>query len=378
MYSKLSIDELVDRNREKIDRIRHASVGTFESTHMPLIRHVANWFNSLPISKDLWEEPGGGFRCAVESTLFCVEQSRNAIFTAHLSSDLRRVQEPQYRYAAFVAGMLSWMEEPYRNFTIIHDGMEFNPIVMPLTEALQVNPHFEIKNRIQIDPPSRQMTLMYAANLLKIGFENIPNPEIRKSLADAINPPRMRQGLESTLQATIRKGLLQAEECERSAKALIFRGGDREVTAVQIIDALVAGNQVKTEDKNDVADAKATGNISSLDSAPLQPASAQIEAKDKPKQGSLDIGGQELAKLPAQIRELLGALAADIRSGDKDRKQVTKLGTGNYLVPRKFFIGYGRDVKRVIEDLRELKLVIGDEQNHILIIEQLGNLLLGV
>lgn len=376
MYINLSVDDLLARNREKIDRIRFASTGTFDDTHMPLIRQVGKWFNSLPISKDLWEEPGGGFRCAVETTLFCVEQSRNAIFTAHLSSDLRKVQEPLYRYAAFVAGMLSWMEEPYRNFTVIHGGMEFNPIVMPLTDALESDPHFEIKNRVQIDPPSRQMTLMYASGVLKLGFEHIPNPEIRKALADAINPPRMRQGLESPLQATVRKGLLQAEECERTAKGLIFKSVDREVTPVQFIDEIIANTNPNKAGSND-EDGKVPDKQTAHSQQPAQTANAHAEAGNKPVQGSLDIGGHELAKLPAPLRELLGALAADIRSNDKDRSKIIKMTTGNYTMPMKFFVGYGRDINRVAEDLRELKLVIGGDKTHVLIVEQLGKLLLG-
>ncbi|WP_298150800.1 TraI domain-containing protein [Flavobacterium sp.] len=372
MRKILSVDELVKRNQDKIERLRFTTTSNFDSTHMPIIRLVASWFNSLPISKDLWEEPGGGFRCSIESALFCVEQSRNAIFTAHLTSNLRKEIEPQYRYAAFIAGMLSWLEEPYRNFRVLVDQEEFHPVGMFLTDAIDTRDSYEIKNREFIEASSRQMTLMFATPIITSSFDQISDLKVRKDLVDAIATPRLKQGIETTLQTVIRKGLGQAEECERRSKALLVKSEERQVTPVQIIDSIVADTHSdKPEAGTGFNPSPPQANARADESKPKQATSAEVN------QGTLDIGADDIAKLPKALRELLGALIYDIKQGKKERSQMQFLETGNYLIPKKFFNGYGRDQSKVIEELREQKLVIGNDQHNVLVVPSLGSLLQG-
>jgi len=103
-------DELVQANREIIDRLRlHAATdsASFETKfELPLTR-LAACINALPAtSTGNFSGEGGLFRAACESAFFCFQASDGRIFTGDETVERRHALEGRWRYVCFLAGML--------------------------------------------------------------------------------------------------------------------------------------------------------------------------------------------------------------------------------------------------------------------------------
>src|ERR1700761_8704831 len=107
LHDSITADALVTRHVKRVDLIRQcaneASPTEFERKWKVVLLHCGNWFSSMPLSADLYREPGGAFRCTVETAFYAMRLAGGQKFGTNLPSEKRRRIEPQYNYGVFIA-----------------------------------------------------------------------------------------------------------------------------------------------------------------------------------------------------------------------------------------------------------------------------------
>lgn len=370
----LKIQELLDFNKKKIDLIRSSTDGDYDRDYYPAIQSMAEWFNSLPLNTEIYDEPGGAFRCCVESAYFVMRQAKATIFTSDMTSDKRRQFEPQYQYAAFLSAILSWVDEPFRHFDIKNQNTIFNPsIERGMTEFISGNSILSVSKREFGLAPSRQRTMMFATRLVMPFLDRL-HENVQDALYSSINPDRRPQNAESVLQRVVRKGLSQAEELERKTKNLILNSVERDVVSSQMMKSTALDNFEESASADNSEQTSVEPSNASSSEKEIKPQRNQ-STKTEEKQISLPIEEVGLPdNFPRQYKELLGALSLDIQSGRKKTEETEWMSSG-LLIPKNFFANYGKSVQQCIEDLRKHGVVLGEVNKNVLISKTVGLML---
>jgi conjugal transfer pilus assembly protein TraI len=94
----------------------------FARKWLALAERCAAWFSSMPLGPELYREPGGAFRCTIETAFYAMRLAGGQKFGTNLPSEKRRRIEPQYNYGVFLAAICSRLDEPYRHFEIVRDA----------------------------------------------------------------------------------------------------------------------------------------------------------------------------------------------------------------------------------------------------------------
>lgn len=392
----VSVRALLDVNREKIDLIGNSAIGDFKGQWHPVIKAMAEWFNALPLSLALYEEPGGAFRSCVEAAYFVGRQAKAAIFTGELMSQDRRLMEPQYHYAAFLAAMVSWIDMPNRFYSIGVDGVVYNPSTDGgLSTFVGKCSSFDLAKKDEVLLESRQRTIFLASSVLKNYIGNLV-PNIQDELFSAINPGQGNQGNETVLQRVVRKGLAQAEELERRVKKLEVVPQPRETASANMMrgsaDAVLdsMSPHAMSDEKNspkqkdvDSSRSKVDENIDgTVEGGNRKPKTIESDGK----MVGTEVKGDAISKnhngveqlsipgVPNKYAELFRALAEDIRS-DKKPKDKTEWRSSGLYIPKTYFNGYGQNVAVLVKELQAMKIVLGTFEKQVLIEPVTGDLL---
>ncbi|MBC3871414.1 TraI domain-containing protein [Undibacterium oligocarboniphilum] len=365
----LSVDELLHLNKKKLDLIEFSSDTDYQNACLPLIKIMARWFNALPLGSSYYDEPGGAFRCCVESVYFSIRQAKSAIFTSHLTSEQARMLEPQYQYAAFLSSIVSWIDEPFRIFDVSVNGEFFNPLNdSDLSSFLDGSQEFVLERKPIELQPSRQRTVVYSSQILKPYLQYLM-PVVQESLFEAINPERRAVSNEGVLQKVIRKGLLQAEEFERKSKDLLVTPVSRDVSTSKMMEQSVEASvsPIIPESKSESVQSPKVSKV---------PDQGSESPKMEEKQIRLKLSsGDAIPSMSKQSQDVLAAVAADMREGKLDSNLVEWMSSG-LRIPKKFFKGFGRSFQTIIEDLRVQKIIVGSDENSVLICTAVGDLIL--
>src|SRR5258708_31896658 len=122
LHSPIDTANLMEDHRRRVDLTaqcaNEASKAEFERKWLTVLRRCADWFSSMPLTPDIYREPGGAFRCTVETAFYAMRLAGGQKFGTNLPSEKRRRIEPQYNYAVFLAAVCSRLDEPYRHFTV--------------------------------------------------------------------------------------------------------------------------------------------------------------------------------------------------------------------------------------------------------------------
>lgn len=350
--NSMKVESLLALNVKKLELIEFACEGDYAKEYLPLIKSLAKWFNGLPLNQDIYDEPGGAFRCAIESCYFVMRQAKSTMFTSELTSDKRRDLEPQYKYAAFLAALTSWVDEPFRHFDVALENGNFNPVHgIDLTTALGKASEFNLINR-EVLPPSSRRTVAFANKILIEPMKRL-NPIVQDALYNSINADRRPSASEIVLQRVVRKGLDQAEDLERRDKKLKHEPSNRDVSSAQFM-------------KSSVED----------DASPKEPTStpqAPAKTKDVGIPQSLP-GIDAIPEISRQMKELLSALAEDIQNGNKKIEDTEWISTG-LMLPKSFLTGYGKALQIVLSSLQQEKVIVSADSKNVVIAPIFGQLL---
>ncbi|MDQ7979933.1 TraI domain-containing protein [Paraburkholderia sp. SARCC-3016] len=228
IHTSMDAQTLLARYERRIDLIsqcaNEAGRPDFERKWVSVLRGCAAWFSSLPLSPQLYREPGGAFRCTVETAFYAMRLAGGQKFGTNLPSEKRRRVEPQYNYAVFLAAVCSRLDEPYRHFVIERDGDQqvWNPSVHGAAGAWLAGSEYRVLRREQPLAVERMRTGMLAQILVGSDLLSGLDGEVLSDLFGAINPNMQPLGAESVLHKVVRQGVSTADEFDRKAQRAVF------------------------------------------------------------------------------------------------------------------------------------------------------------
>src|SRR5579863_1724200 len=171
-YQPMSSADLLVKHQTRVDLIQQCANevhrSEFDRKWRSVLLRCADWFSSIPLSAELYREPGGAFRFTVETTFFAMRLAGGQKFGTSLPSEKRRRIEPQYNYAVFLAAICSALDEPYRHFAIARerDLAEWNPSAHGDAAAWLDGDSYSVRRRDKALPIQRMRTGMLAQMLV--------------------------------------------------------------------------------------------------------------------------------------------------------------------------------------------------------------------
>ncbi len=139
----VSIDEILEPHQDLMQRI-HLAYGAPEERcvlHIDsVVRRYAQYVHLLPATaSNFFSEQGGLLRMGLEVGFFSLQASDSVIFEGRQTVTHRMHLEPRWRYATFLAGLLSEVHRVFSqlNVTSGDDGTDWPAYLLPLTTWCQ-------------------------------------------------------------------------------------------------------------------------------------------------------------------------------------------------------------------------------------------------
>ena len=108
-FAALTVDEVLSANADIIARIKLCygmDRDSFEKDVLALIRRYAAYVHLLPATADnYFSAPGGLLRLGLEAGFFSLQGTDAHIFSGRSTISTRRLLEPRWRHATFIAGL---------------------------------------------------------------------------------------------------------------------------------------------------------------------------------------------------------------------------------------------------------------------------------
>lgn len=224
----MSAAELLQAHGKRIELIRQyaneAEPTAFSSKWMAVLEACAQWFGSMPLRPEEHAEPGGAMRATVEAAYFAMRLSGAQKFGADQPSERRRLLEPQYLYALFLAACCSRLDEPCRHFRFhrASDGAEWVPAAHGAFGVWLGADTYSVTRREEPTPVERMRTALLAREIL--GAERLGrfDPVVLTDLFGAINPNARPSGIETLLHKVARQAIETATNFEIKARRAAF------------------------------------------------------------------------------------------------------------------------------------------------------------
>lgn len=119
----VDIDEIVDSQYELIEKLRTVCGFTpqgFEQKMMTVIRNYAKFVHLLPATRDEHHKGAGGlFRLGLEVGYASMQSAGGKIFGGRDSAEKRKILQPRWVYATFIAGLCCELHRPITNMSIL-------------------------------------------------------------------------------------------------------------------------------------------------------------------------------------------------------------------------------------------------------------------
>lgn len=134
------VDVMLEAQRTLVERIQRSLGLTdreFETQLLPVLRRYAAFVHLLPASEKQHHRGAGGlFRHGLEVAFWAAQASEASIFSMAGTPQERRRDEPRWRLAVCLAGLMHDIGKPLTDVTIINreGSLKWNPYAMPLTD----------------------------------------------------------------------------------------------------------------------------------------------------------------------------------------------------------------------------------------------------
>ncbi|MBN3785650.1 TraI domain-containing protein [Burkholderia sp. Ac-20353] len=434
LHAPLSAAELLKLADRRIDLIEQcaneATKDEFARKWYALMARCADWFSSVPLSPDLYREPGGAFRCTIETAFYAMRLAGGQKFGTNLPSEKRRRIEPQYNYGVFLAAICSRLDEPFRHFEFVRsaDHQAWNPPVHGPAGPWLGAESYRVARRAAPLPIERMRTGMLAQVL--IGSELLAglDAEVLAEVFGAINPNLSPKDAESLTHKVVRQAVATAAEFDRKAQRGVFAPVQFEVpsaihvagelapvqaqpkpaahapgggTAAPVIapDVDMAAPPDAPQPAIPTATAPAMNGDgqavvadptpdpppdTSPDRRPNKPSATPMNPRENPvgppvaspppgkTEPPPQAFGEVLKGAPRMIVELFRALRQDVQKG----KAKVQWGDMGLVLPKRLIGSYGVASDTLIEHLRRRSLLLGNEPTEITIAARAGELIL--
>lgn len=140
-FAALSIDEVLAANADIIARIKlcyGVDRESFETDVLTLIRRYAAYVHLLPATADnYFSAPGGLLRLGLEAGFFSLQGTDAHIFSGRSTITTRRLLEPRWRHATFIAGLCCEVHRVLSHLIITEpSGEVWSGYLQPLADWL--------------------------------------------------------------------------------------------------------------------------------------------------------------------------------------------------------------------------------------------------
>lgn len=141
-FAALTVDEVLATHADLIARIK-LCYGTdresFERDVMALIRRYAAYVHLLPATSDnYFSAPGGLLRLGLEAGFFSLQGTDAHIFSGRSTISTRRLLEPRWRHATFVAGLCGEVHRVFSHVIVMNEqGEMWSGYLHPLADWLK-------------------------------------------------------------------------------------------------------------------------------------------------------------------------------------------------------------------------------------------------
>ncbi len=362
----------------------------FDAKWLSVLTACAGWFGSMPLRPDEHAEPGGALRATVEAAYYAMRLSGAQKFGADQPSERRRLLEPQYLYALFLAAACSRLDEPCRHFQFFRDsdGQEWIPAAHGGFGVWLGDSTYQVRRREQSTPVERMRTALLAREIL--GAERLArfDPVVLSDLFGAINPDPRPAGVETLLHKVARQAVETVTQFEIKARRAAF---SPDATAAPSATALAAFGGKDAAPVSSIApeiDERGAAVVAStqLPAAPAPTAEAAvIPHAEKPTASVLPVDAvrptakavaadpfaEALAGTSNLMRDFFRALSQDVAAGKAKVSWVE-----NKLAISKRMIGnYGMASESLVENLRKFSLLYKVVGSDILLVDKVAGLI---
>lgn len=140
-FAALSVDEVLAANADIVSRIKlcyGTDRDTFETDVLVLIRRYAAYVHLLPATADnYFSAPGGLLRLGLEAGFFSLQGTDAHIFSGRSTISTRRLLEPRWRHATFIAGLCCELHRVLSHMLVTDENGEiWSGYLQPLTDWL--------------------------------------------------------------------------------------------------------------------------------------------------------------------------------------------------------------------------------------------------
>ncbi|MGF6547220.1 TraI domain-containing protein [Paraburkholderia youngii] len=423
-HTPMTEDALLGEYQRRVDLIaqcaNEASQSELERKWLAVLRACASWFSSLPLSPDLYREPGGAFRATIETAFYAMRLAGGQKFGTNLPSEKRRRIEPQYNYAVFLAAVCSRLDEPYRHFAIERDSDRtlWNPPVHGQFGPWLAGSSYRLTRRDTPLPVERMRTGMLAQLLVGSGLLAGLDAEVLAELFGAINPNMRPIEAESLLHKVVRQGVSTADEFDRKAQRGVFAPVQFAVpsavhvaaelepvsspgaavpgasaaaphnppptsappvpTATQAVAVMRPAGMTVEPSTGEILPAKPADTPTVPSPAPVSAAVDPTAMRplattaSPPKPSTAPTFDEVLKGVPGSVREFFQALSEDVASG-KAAVQWTEKGL---VVPKRLIGSYGIAASTLVEHMRKRSLMVADAPTEVTLAPRAGQLIL--
>lgn len=138
----ISVADVIAPQAEWLKRLRHAygaDQAAFERDIGAVVERYAQFVHLLPTTPDSYFRGAGGlFRIGLETGFVALQATDGAIFGGRQTITQRATLEPRWRYATFIAGLLSELHRALGHFIVTDaQGREWPAYLKPLALWLQ-------------------------------------------------------------------------------------------------------------------------------------------------------------------------------------------------------------------------------------------------
>ncbi|QET04080.1 type VI secretion protein (plasmid) [Cupriavidus pauculus] len=394
-HAPLPERELMFAHKPRIDLIRQyaneSEATAFDAKWLAVLTACADWFGSMPLRPDEHAEPGGALRATVEAAYYAMRLSGAQKFGADQPSERRRLLEPQYLYALFLAAACSRLDEPCRHFQFFRDsdGQEWIPAAHGGFGVWLGDSTYQVRRREQSTPVERMRTALLAREIL--GAERLArfDPVVLSDLFGAINPDPRPAGVETLLHKVARQAVETVTQFEVKARRAAFSPDATPAPTAAALAAFGIKDQAQVSSIAPAIDDGGTKTVVASAQLPHAPAPttevAAIPHAEKPKASALPVDAvrptakavaadpfaEALAGTSNLMRDFFRALSQDVAAGKTKVSWVE-----NKLAISKRMIGnYGMASESLVENLRKFSLLYKVVGSDILLVDKVAGLI---
>ncbi|WP_231908286.1 TraI domain-containing protein [Cupriavidus sp. USMAHM13] len=409
-----SADAMLAQHAGRLDLIRQyaneADATDFERKWQSVLRGCAQWFSTMPLRPDEHAESGGAFRASVETAYYAMRLSGGQKFAANESSERRRLLEPQYLYALFLAACCTWLDEPCRHFHFHRepDGEAWNPAAHGAFNVWLGDATYRVIRREASAPVQRMRTALLAHAILGSDRLGWLDPIVQNDLFGAIQPEGRPIGNESLLHRLVRQAVEVTGDFERKARRAAFALDTTPAPPASQVEATATSEVARREAPAPAPAATAKPPTSELPAGPNAAAGlTAMFAATEPRQ---DTGNGATAQAPAPapspkanvtpsvpldtlrsprreapdraadpfaevlsgasnlMRDFFRALTQDVAAG----KVQVAWGDRGLTLSKRSLASYGITSETLIEHLRKLNLLASVQGSEIVLVERVG------